>query len=150
MRIACALTVVLLGAGLVSGASAAPPKAPETAQLAQQLNELLDAQRRLEGEIAGLREQLQSIGPRFAELDKQLQADKEAAGADHELLKALREEVRGLYVENSSTQELVNAVGERVDALGGGLERFRFSAGVLMAVLLGLQIIGIMLAFRKG
>lgn len=147
------IAVVLLSCCLASVAFAAPPKPArpsETAQLSQQLADLLEAQRRLEAEIAALREQMQSIGPRFGELDEQLRAEREAVGNDRELLKAMREEVRGLYVESSSTKELVNAAGERVDALGGSLERFRFSAGVLMAVLLGLQIIGIMLAFRKG
>lgn len=143
--------VVVFQALMVAAAGpvvAAPPaKAPD---LTPKLVEIETSQAELAAAVNRLQEQIGGLDSRVSEVQSQLAASQEAAGNDREFVKELREEVRGLYVESSSTKDMVSKVGERVDDLGGSLERFRFSAGILLAVMLGLQIIGIALAFRRA
>lgn len=125
---------------------AVPAKAPD---VGQKITELGQTQSALSVAVGRLQEQLQGVDARLKDLQDQGEGRQEADSADREQVKAMREEVRGLYVESSSTKEMVGKVGEQVAELSDSLERFRFAAGLLMAVLLGLQIVTLALTFRS-
>lgn len=143
-----------LVAACVAGiAHAAPAKSPD---IGQRLGDLGQAQQALAAAVDKVQGQLGDVDKRLRETQEQLQALQDGAGGDREQLRTvkedvhgMREEVRGLYVESSSTKDMVGKVGDQVAALSASLERFRFAAGLLLAVLLGLQMVAIALAFRS-
>ena len=140
---------IWLALALVAGATSPLDAAPRAPDLNQRLTQLEAAEQAAVAEVTRMTESLRELEQRLREM-RDLVAEAEAGReADREELRAMREEVLGLYVEGSSTKEAVREVGDQVETLSASLERFRLAAGILVAVLVVIQTIGIALGSRS-
>ncbi len=131
------------------GAAAAPlSAAPRPPDLNQRLAALEAAQQATAAEVARAAESLRQVEQRLHEMQNLVGEAAAGREADREELREMREDILGLYVDESKTVEAVGQVGDQVEGLGASLERFRLAAGILVAVLVVIQTIGIALGSR--
>jgi hypothetical protein len=154
VRWACALLIGLV-LWLDAGATRAQvdpkgkkPVAPEVTQTLQTLNEVVEAQRSLAADMAQRRDELRELQRSIGDLRDELRQDRDAAQGQLEQIKGMREEVRGLYVESSGLKGDIAQVGKQVDGLEASLGNFRFSTGIVAAVIIVLQVVLVGLMFR--
>lgn len=150
--------MVLILAWCIAPAGAASPRAPK-AEAARQPDRWADIQRLLEDSqqwasetsaaFGRLEEQLGQVQKRLADVDSEVRPLREQVHGVHETLRELREEVRGLYVESSGLKGDIAQVSDKLDGLGEELSNFRLSAGIIAALLVLLQIIGLALLLRS-
>ncbi len=136
---------------------AAPPRAartenPRTPDRWAEVQELLRQQEQRSGELAAtaarLDEEIGQMQKRLHELVVEVRPQREQVHALQETLRDMREEVRGLYVESSGLKGDIAQVADKLDGLAEDLTSFRLSAGIIAALIVLLQIIGIGLAVR--
>lgn len=145
-RTATALAFALvISVGIGASPTGAAPRPPD---LNQRLAALEAAQQATAAEIARATESLRQMEQRLREMHDLVGEAEAGREADREELRAMREEVLGLYVDESKTMEAIGQVGDQVESLGASLERFRLAAGILVAVLVVMQTIGIALGSR--
>jgi chromosome segregation ATPase len=146
--IGLALWLDIGAAGAQSDPKGKKPIAPELTQTLQTLNEVVEAQRSLAADMAQLRDELRELQRGIGDLRDELRQDRDAAQGQLEQIKGMREEVRGLYVESSGLKGDIAQVGKQVDGLEASLGNFRFSTGIVAAVIIVLQVVLVGLMFR--
>jgi chromosome segregation ATPase len=147
--------VIALALWLEAGPAAAQadpkgkkPVAPEVTQTLQTLNAVVEAQRSLAADVAQLRDELREVQHGIGDLRDELRQDRDAAQGQLEQIKGMREEVRGLYVESSGLKGDIAQLGKQVEELETSLGNFRFSTGIVAAVIIVLQVVLVGLMFR--
>lgn len=131
------------------GAAAAAPV--RGADPAQKLAEFEQTQQAVAERVTLLQDQLTGIEGRIAELQDHAARQRDDVAIDRDMLQKIRNENLGLYVMDSSTKEMITTVGGQVEALSAQLEKFRISAGILVALVVALQAFGIAMLFvRRG
>lgn len=139
------LWLVIVGFGS-SPALAADPKPSE---VAKRLVAVEEAQRSLAADLSQLRDQLRQLDQHVGEVREDIRQARDAAQADRDQLKEMREEIRGLYVESNGVKGDIAQLRSELQSVNGSFANFRFSSGALIAVLIVLQLIGVVLALRS-
>lgn len=145
-----AAAILLCVAGREAQAADPKPDPKRAAQVetAQQLSTLLDSDKAMAASVGALREDVSALQRSLTELRAELRQQQEAGQAAHEHNKEMREEVRGLYVETSGLKGDIAQVSEEVDSVQRELGNFRFSSGIVAALILVLQVVLALLALR--
>ena len=135
-RLGCALAIVAaIAATAGAAADPAPPRpaarAPGAARDADRafLLQLAKAQRTLNEQLVQLKERIDWL---YYEVT--LRRD-EHAGID-QAVRAMREEVKGLYVESSGVKEAIEALKADVAAVDSNVSGFRTFSGLFIALVL--------------
>jgi TolA-binding protein len=126
----------------------AKAKASKTAEVTQEINALMEAQRSLAVTLSELRDQLKELQGSVSDGRNEVRTNHDALQSAIEQIKGMREEVRGLYVESSGLKGDIAQVGKQIEGLEGSLASFRLSAGIVVAVVIVLQIVLVGLMFR--
>jgi methyl-accepting chemotaxis protein len=137
--------VLLSGTGL---AQPKDPKRPTLADVSQSVSRLVEEQRDLARVTGQLRQDLGAMQQSLADLQAELRQQREAAQAAHTHDREMREEVRGLYVESSGLKGDIAQVSTQVEALQQEVGNFRFSSGIIAALIIVLQLVVAGLALR--
>lgn len=152
LRCAMALVLVLAAPAVLwaQPASKADAKvaARKAAEVAQDINAVLEAQRSLAVSLSELRDQLKELQRSVSETRDEVRTNHDSLQGAIEQIKGMREEVRGLYVESSGLKGDIAQLGKQVEGLEGSLASFRLSAGIVVAVVIVLQIVLVGLMFR--
>jgi len=154
LRPAMALVFMLLLAAPATllaqstGKADAKAAARKTAEVAQDVTAMLEAQRSLAVSLSELRDEVKELQRSISEGRDEVRTNHDALQAALEQVKGMREEVRGLYVESSGLKGDIAQLGKQVDGLEGSLASFRFSAGMVVAAVIVLQIVIVGLMFR--
>ena len=131
-----------------TGKADAKAKAGKAAEVTQEINALLEAQRSLAVSLSEQRDQLKELQSSVSDGRDEVRTNHDALQSAIEQIKGMREEVRGLYVESSGLKGDIAQLGKQVDGLEGSLASFRLSAGIVVAVVIVLQIVLVGLMFR--
>lgn len=123
----------------------APSRGPEPSQLSA----LAEAQRSLAADLAQMRDQLIAVQHAIAEGQDERRQDRDLLQNAMEQIKGMREEVRGLYVENSGLKGDIAQLSKQLEGLEGSLGSFRLNSGILLAVVLVLEFFLAALMFRS-
>jgi TolA-binding protein len=126
----------------------AKPKKTATPDLEPVLDALHEGQRSLAASLDQLREQLGDLQRAVSDLRDEVRQNRDVAQSVLEQVKGMREEVRGLYVESSGLKGDVAQAGKQVEGVNESLGSFRFSSGIVVAVIIVLQFVLIGLMFR--
>jgi len=132
-------------AGAQTDPKAKKPVAPEVTQT---LNAMVEAQRSLAADLAQLRDELRELQRAIGDVRDDLRQDRDTAQGHLEQIKGMREEVRGLYVESSGLKGDIAQLGKQVEGVEASLGNFRFSTGIVAAVIIVLQVVLVGLMFR--
>jgi septal ring factor EnvC (AmiA/AmiB activator) len=122
--------------------AAAPARASQSAQTEALLRQLADAQRALGEQMQQLREAVDAVHGALAE-----RADQDD-GIDLDV-KALRDEVKGLYVENSTLKQQMDSLAEDVGSVNSNVSAFRTFSGFFLAVMILLLTVIFVLTIRR-
>ena len=146
----------LAGASLLLGALAMPAYATDTAPRAQGrtaasransedrafLLQLAEAQRALSEQLEQLKERIDWL---YYEVT--LRRD-EHTGIDQEV-KAMRDEVKGLYVESSTVKQAIDALKEDVGGVNSNVSAFRTFSGLFIALMILLLAVIFAMTIRR-
>jgi len=136
-----------LGAAAPKAAAPAPPRFDPTV-ITERLDRLGAAQAELAAADTALRTLLEANQRAAAELLDEVRKTRAALDVQFVEIKAMREEVKGLYFESSTVKNDIYGVGQRIEALDQSLGAFRLSSGIAVAVVIVLQVVLVGLAFR--
>ena len=131
-----------------AGKMDAKAKASKAAEVTQDINALLEAQRSIAISVSELRDQVKELRGSVDDGRDEVRTNHDALQTAIEQIKGMREEVRGLYVESSGLKGDIAQVGKQIEGLEGSLASFRLSAGIVVAVVIVLQIVLVGLMFR--
>jgi hypothetical protein len=116
--------------------------------LTDRLDRLATAQAEQAAADAAVRGLLEANQRAAAELLDEVRRTRAALDVQFAELKAMREEVKGLYFESSTVKNDIYDVGQRIVALDQSLGAFRLSSGIVVAVVILLQVVLVGLALR--
>lgn len=134
-------------------ASAAPEKAAPKPDFGRQIEALAQTQAALQQQITELREAINGVGDKLRGVGDSLAEQRESLVGVEKANKTsddeLAELVRGLYVEVSGVKGDVGLVRQDVQTLNDSVESSRLGSGILIAAVIGLQIILVLLVIRS-
>ncbi len=144
-RVCCAILSSVFILFLIAAASAAQPKADPKravcAELEERLTPLVEAQRAIPPALAQIRDDIAALQRGLAGIESEARRLKEADDAAYEHNKEMREEVRGLYVETSRLKGDIAQLGDQLEGLQQDVGNFRFSFGIIAAIIVVLQLV---------
>ena len=106
------------------------------------LRQLAEAQRGLGEQMQEVKEALDAVhGDLATQQDKQNELEQE--------VKAMREEVKGLYVESSSVKQQIDAVRDDVKDVDSNVSGFRGYSGFFLALMLLTLVVIFFLVLRR-
>jgi hypothetical protein len=143
--------LIVCGASLATAEPAKPdPGAARLnpAEITEKLNGIIEAERALAVSLTEARGEVEELGRVLQQVRDDMRQTREAFDAEVEQTKAMREEVRGLYVESSGLKGDIAQLGARVETFEESLGSFRLSSGLFVAVVIVLQVVLVGLTFR--
>jgi septal ring factor EnvC (AmiA/AmiB activator) len=132
------LLLLLVGAGPAVAATRVAGGTDDRAFLRQ----LADAQRGLSEGVQQLRERLDALTSSLAER-------KDDHASVEQDVRALRDEVKGLYVESASVKQQIETLREDVGRTNSNISGFRSLAGFFLAAMLLLIVLILVLTIRR-
>ena len=79
----------------------------------------------------------------------EIASEKDAQDASEQDVKALRDEVKGLYVESSTVREHIDALKDDIASVNSNVSAFRTYAGFFIAVMILLLAVIFVLTIRR-
>lgn len=135
------VVVALVAGSAIGQAGKVDPKKATGPNVAEQLSALGARQESLEAGLQRLGNDLGELRESLKGLREELRQQQESIGAAHQHDRDMREEVRGLYVETSGLKGDIAQVGQQVDGARQELDSFRFSSGIIAALIVVLQVV---------
>lgn len=143
------LVLVLLAApAALAQAGKGDPRRAAAPQLGEQLSALAARQESLEAGLEKLAGELGQLRETLGQLHAAMEKQRDSIAGIQQQDRDMREEVRGLYVETSGLKGDIAQVGQQVNEARQELGSFRFSSGIIAALIVVLQIVVAGLALR--
>jgi chromosome segregation ATPase len=130
------------GARRAAASAAASAASKQAASDRALLHQIAEAQRSLGDEVQRLKERLE-------EAHNTLGGMWEQHVAHEGEMKAMREEVKGLYVESSAVKQAIDALKEDIQAVDSNVSGFRTFSGFFIAVMILLLAVISVLTIRR-
>lgn len=140
--LALPLTVRAQPARPAAGGATARPATAKADEDRALLHQLAEAQR-------ALGDQLQQIRERVDTIHDMLAAAEDARATLDEEVKAMRDEVKGLYWESSQVKQQIDALKEDLAGVNGNVSNFRTLSGFFIAVMILLLAVIFVLTIRR-
>jgi chromosome segregation ATPase len=120
-------------------AAAAAGEAAEDRAL---LHQLADAQRALGDQVQQLKDAVDGLHGDLAK-------GNDAQGSHDQEVKAMREEVKGLYWESSTVKQQIDALKEDISAVNSNVSNFRTFSGFFIALMILLLAVIFVMTIRR-